>query len=288
MFLKDLNLSESLISFLRSKPGRIKINEKISNTQSPLQKNDLVKLDVEDDIFTDLPKSDLKLDILFENDDLIAINKPFGVSCTPSKSHYNENLANSVCFYMMKDTKNFVYRVLGRLDKDTSGVIIIAKNRLIAEQLKIEKTYIGLCEGHFPFDNLEINLPISTISKNGINEQKRRFLTKDQKQKLLKDGFKIEEKPALTFVKKIKEYKTCTLLEFKLKTGRTHQIRLHLASVGFPLVDDSLYGLSKNQGRTKLHCKKVKLTLPFLKFSKTITTPMAPDFKKVLTSQRNH
>lgn len=281
MFLKDLQFSESLISFLRSKAGRILINEQTANTQSVLKKGDIVKLDVEDDASTDLPKSDLKLDILFENGDLIAINKPFGISCIPSRSHYKENLANSVCFYM-KDTKNFVYRILGRLDKDTSGVIIIAKNRLVAEQLKIEKTYIGLCAGHFPFENLEINLPISTISKNGVNQQKREFLTEKQKQKLLEEGFQIDEKPALTFVKKVKEYKTCTLLEFTLKTGRTHQIRLHMSAVGFPLLDDGLYGSSTTQARTKLHCKKAKLTLPIFQFTKTINTPIPTDFKKFL------
>ena len=283
MALKDFGLSESLISFLRKKAGRLLRNGQIIDMSSSLKSGDQITISLEDDTSTELPISNLKLDILFENDCFLAVNKPAGISCIPSKSHYNENLACAVCEYMKNRQPNFVYRVLGRLDKDTSGVVVIARDRLSAENASVTKTYHAICQGDFPFDNLEINLPICTITKDGINRQKRQVLSQQQKANLLEKGFSVEEKPALTFVKKLKNLANCTLLEITLQTGRTHQIRVHMAALGFPLLNDPLY--STGSSRALLHCKSATICLPILGFKKKISAPLPADFKAQLKTE---
>ncbi len=272
--LKDKGLSESLISFLRKEDSRILINSKPATTQSSVKRFDIIEISLQDEKGSDFPTSNFNLDILFENDDVLVINKPANLSCIPSKSNFSNNLANATLTYL---GENFVFRAIGRLDKQTSGVVVIAKDRLTAENLIVEKTYYAICEGTFPFNEIEINLPISTISKNGINQRKRVVLDENQKKALLNAGFDIDEKTAKTFVKKIKSKNNKTLLKITLETGRTHQIRVHLSSLGFPLVGDDVYG-NGNGSRALLHCQKAKICLPLLKFRKTITAPLPDDF----------
>lgn len=272
--LKDKGLSESLISFLRKKDGRILINSKPATTQTPVKRLDKIEIYLQDEIGSKLPFSNFNINILFENDAVLVIDKPANLSCIPSKSNFNNNLANAVCSYL---GQNYVYRAIGRLDKQTSGIVVVAKDRLTAENLTVEKTYYAICEGVFPFNEIEINLPISTISKDGINQRKRVVLDKKQKTDLLNSGYKIDEKPAKTIVKKIKTIKNKTLLKINLETGRTHQIRVHMSALGFPLVGDDLYGNGKGC-RALLHCQKAKLDLPLLRFRKTITAPFPNDF----------
>lgn len=278
--LKDKGLSETLIAFLRAKTGRILINSQPATTRSKVKRLDRIEIDLQDEKGSDLPASTQKLDILFENDALLVLNKPALTSCIPSRSHFSDNLANAVCAKM---GKNFVYRAVGRLDRETSGIVVIAKDRLVAENLRVQKTYAAICKGDFPFESIQINLPISTISKNGINERKRKVLSQEEKLSLEKQSFKIEEKPALTCVKKVKFSKGKTLLSVNIETGRTHQIRVHLSSLGFPLLGDSLYG--NGGSRALLHCQKAKITIPILNFQKTIKAPLPPDFIQTLNCQ---
>ena len=272
--LKDKGFSESLISFLRKKDGRITINSKPATTLSPVKRLDVIKINLQDETGTNIPSSNLDFDILFENDAILVINKPANLSCIPSKSNFQNNLANAVCNYL---GKNYVYRAIGRLDKETSGIVVIAKDRLTAENLCVEKTYYAICEGNFPFKEIEINLPISTISKDGINQRKRTVLSKEQKIELINNGYKIDEKPAKTIAKKIKSRKNKSLLKLTLETGRTHQIRVHLSTLGYPLIDDTLYGKG-NGKRALLHCQRARIFLPLLNFKKTIIAPFPADF----------
>ena len=275
--LKDRGLSESLITFLRSKDNKIFANEKPISTNMPIKRLDEIRINLQDDYSTNLPKSNIELQILYEDDNIIVINKPAGLSCIPCQAHYEDNLASAVCQYMKTKMQNFVYRVTGRLDKETSGIVVIAKNKLVAENIEIEKIYIAICKGNFPFKHLEINLPISTIIYNGINQRKRVVLSKEQKQELISSNTKFDEKSALTTVRRMRYSNDKTLIKLSLKTGRTHQIRVHMSTIGYPLVGDRLYS-NQEKGRTLLHCYRAKISIPIYCFHKTIIAPAPNDF----------
>ncbi len=263
-FLKDEGLSESLISVLRKDSEAMTVNEISANMRTPLKSGDEVSLTFRDTLATQVEFNDLPLDILFENEDLLVVNKPAGIPTIPSRSHYSLNLAGAVCKYMKAQNSNFVFRALGRLDKETSGIVIIAKNQWAAGMTTFKKTYLALCHGEFEEKEFSICGDILTESVNGINSQKR----------IVADG----GKSATTFVKVIKSKKRCSLLEIKLKEGRTHQIRVHLSNAGHPLVGDKLYGAQDDAPRAMLHAYKTEITLP-TKELLYIEAPIPEDFK---------
>ena len=251
-FLKDEGLSESLICALRKDEKAMLVNNVPANMRTKLKNGDEVSLTFRDTIGTEVEFNDLPLDILFENEDLLVVNKPAGIPTIPSRSHYSLNLAGAVCKYMQDENPNFVFRALGRLDKETSGVVIITKNQWAAGMTAYNKTYLALCSGD-----------ILTENENGINSQKR----------IVAEG----GKSATTYVKVLKNKKRLSLLEIKLDQGRTHQIRVHLSSSGHPLVGDKLYGAIDSAPRTMLHAWKAEITLP-TKEHICIEAPLPEDF----------
>ncbi len=226
-FLKNLKFSENYIKNLRNTPNSIKLNGQFVNIRAKISKNDVLEILKSPNKSTDIALCDGKLNILFEDDDYFIVNKPHNLSSTPSRSHFYDNLGGQVMKYMLEKDKNFVLRIVGRLDRETAGIVVIAKNVLAYNKIKLNKTYYALCEGNLdsPFS---INKPILTVAKDGVNEHKRIISS--------------EGKPAITHVFPVKNYENTCLAKFKLETGRTHQIRLHMASCGHAIVGDSIYG----------------------------------------------
>lgn len=276
-FLKDNDFSENFITNLRKQMGYIKVNGNDVTINHSLSIGDDLAINSNPNNKTTIMQCILPLNIVYEDEYYLLINKPAGLASMPSKSHYSFNLAGGICFYMKDKDPNFTLRIINRLDKDTSGIVIVAKDSISQKEIKdINKTYYAICEGVIDRD-LVIDKKIKTTSKDKINNQKR---------EIANDG-----KDAKTFVRPIKiceikednQIKKFTLISVNLIHGRTHQIRVHLSSIGHALLGDELYG-NKTQtiNHTALICKDVSFYHPFKQETLTFSVPFPKDFEKLI------
>lgn len=270
-YLKKIGISENYIKNLRKKQGFIKLNDNVAYTNTQVKSGDVIYLIKNPIMKKDIPKCDLKLNILYEDENIIVVNKPAGLPCIPTKSHITYNLIGALINYY-KDV-DFVPRIINRLDKDTAGIVIIAKHSYISNLLnnaKIHKDYYAICQGSIK-ENATINKNILTTQNEfGYNNLKREINP--------------QGKAAITYVYPIKNYKTNTLCKVNIVHGRTHQIRVHMSSIGHPLIGDCIYG--KNDDRinhTALVCKRVKFVHPLTKSKYNFTIPLPNDFKLLLS-----
>ena len=195
----------------------------------------------------------MNLDIIFEDDGLLILNKPAGIAVHPSILHYEDSLSNGVKFHFDNIGLQRKIRPVNRLDLNTSGLIIFAKNEYIQEcliqQMKtgtFKKEYIAIVQGHFQKPSGTINLPIAR-KENSIIE---RCVSSDGQE-------------AITDYSVLQEFDDYSVVKCSLKTGRTHQIRVHMAALGHPLLGDSLYGVSCNWiNRQALHSYRVCFVHP--------------------------
>lgn len=205
-----------------------------------------------------------ELDILFEDEYMLIVNKPPSMPVHPVKQHQSDTLANIVSYYAKSKNNEFTFRAINRLDKDTSGIVFIAKDRYTANAVKfaLNKTYYAICEGE--------------LHGSGIIDQPIK-LREDSKmvREVCADGQK-----AITEYNVIKSDKTHSLLELVLKTGRTHQIRCHMSHLGHPLAGDDLYGGSLELiTRQALHCGKLTFIHPFTKENIEVFATMPKDME---------
>lgn len=231
-----------------------------------IRAGDVLTLRLPDDVNEISPVKG-ELDILYEDDYLLIVNKPPYMPVHPTKVHQLDTLANIVSDYMIGKGERYAFRALNRLDKDTSGVVMIAKDRLTYAIVlpTIRKTYIAVCEGLLD-DEGTIDAPIALADDSRI----RRCVRADGQR-------------AVTHYTPIDRGAGHTLLQLSLETGRTHQIRCHLSSIGHPLAGDDLYGGSRAFiNRQALHCQSVCLTHPFTKEEMFIDTPVPPEFLTLL------
>ena len=267
-FLKSNGFSENFISNLRKKEGYIKVNDIVVNIRHPLLTGDKLFIEDSPNTKTSIMHCILPLNIVYEDEFFLLVNKPSGLDCMPNKSHYTSNLAGAICFYF-KDKENFVLRIINRLDKDTSGLILVAKSSIAQKDVKsIQKTYHAVCKGKIDKD-IVIDKKIETIVNDGINE-KRRVISQQGKE-------------AKTFVSPIKSGENFSLISLRLLHGRTHQIRLHLSSIGHPLVGDELYGeKDESVGHALLICKEFSFFHPYLNKTLHFEIDYPDDFKSII------
>lgn len=269
-FLKENSFSENFITNLRKQAGFILINENAANTASALKKSDVLSVINNPNRKTTIMQCILPLDIVFEDAYYLLINKSSGLSTMPNKSHYTNNLAGAICHYMSQKDPNFTLRVVNRLDKDTSGLVLVAKSALALKELSsFEKKYHAICEGIIDKD-MVVDQPILTIQENGINNRKRVISPDGQK--------------ATTYIRPLKQLNdNLSLIELILVHGRTHQIRVHLSSISHPLLGDELYGsTSPKIDHTALICKEVSFYHPYLKKTLSFSAPYPDDFKLII------
>lgn len=258
-----LKLSDKLVTSLK-KGDFIKVNGASCTVRKLLQQGDIVTLTIAETEKSDIIPVNGYLDVLFEDEDIIAVNKPANMPTHPTKYHIDDTLANFVCGYMGRD---FVFRSVNRLDKDTTGIVLVAKNRYSAEvlnqqirQRKIQKEYVAICCGTVKTDG-EIQTGIKKETHSGI---KRIVSPTGQYAKTKYAPLKCEN--------------GCTLVRLLPETGRTHQLRVHMAHIGYPLYGDYLYGTEVQGTRTLLHCESMCFTHPATKEIMCVTAPLPKDF----------
>jgi len=267
-------MSDRLIAKLKNKK-LIFLNSNKAYINSIISSNDIIEFDLnykeESDNIIPL-QHDLK--IVFEDDALLVVDKPPFMPIHPSANHYNDSLSNSVKYYFNKINLNKKIRPVNRLDKDTSGLVIFAKNEYIQENLiyqmktkEFQKEYLAIIDGCFLEDSGTINAPISR-KLNSIIEREINF----------ENG-----QTAITHFKTIKKYTNYSLVNFILETGRTHQIRVHSKFKSHPLLGDSLYGTkSNNINRQALHAYKLSFIHPISKSKIVLEVDLPDDMKKLL------
>lgn len=270
-FLREsVGVSTRIIQTLRHTENSVFVNGTESRVIDKVKTNDKIEIYLPEK--TEAPILwETDLDVIYEDEDLLIINKPSGVSVHPTRNHPNGTLCNAVAAYLKNiGNENFVARAVGRLDKVTSGVMVFAKNAFVASKLNgnLNKTYIALAEGVLEGEGT-VNAP---IYRPDINKTVRAV------------GEQGDE--AITNWKALKSFDNITLLEIKTITGRTHQIRVHMAYIGHALVGDEMYGakVTDNIKRAALHCREVKITHPVTNKELTFVAELPEDMKKEMNS----
>jgi 23S rRNA pseudouridine1911/1915/1917 synthase len=276
-FLRDLlaakfSLSHSLTVKLKQQ-HKIKVNDRVCRTNYLVQPGDRVSIDLalveENEI---IPEA-LPLDIIYEDADFLAVNKPAGMAIHPAKRNGRGTLANAVTYYWQQAGQRIRFRPINRLDKDTSGLILIGNSQFahqsLFEQLKrdrFKRYYLALVEGVLPEDAGTIDQPIALESAEG----RKRIIRPDGKK-------------AVTHYQVLSRSATCTWLLLRLETGRTHQIRVHLSHLGQPICGDVLYGRdSPWVSRQALHASILRFVHPRTKAEVTLYAPLPADFQNAL------
>ena len=237
----DKFLSTQLSEFSRTHIDKIideglcKVNGKVAKSSLKLKTNDVVEIDIPEVKPLEISKEDIELDVVYEDSDILIINKPQGMVVHPANGHYEHTLVNAILHHCNDLSGiNGVMRpgIVHRIDKDTSGLICVAKNDkahlFLADQLKdhtMSRKYTALVRGVIPENSGEINMP---IGRDRNNRQKMAVTRTNSKE-------------AVTYFKVLKRFSNNTLIECRLKTGRTHQIRVHMSYIGFPVEGDPLY-----------------------------------------------
>lgn len=267
-----LFISDRLLTFLKKNSLILYNNDKITNLNILARLNSTVTVDLnfEEDNNNIVPiKMDLK--IIYEDEALLIIDKPAGIPVHPSILHYTNSLSNGVKYYFDSINLKKKIRPVNRLDRNTSGIVIFAKNQYIQECLihqmqtkEFKKTYLAVVEGHFKKLNGTIDAPITrkenSIIERCVAENGEKSITH---YKVLKQNFE----------------KNYDIVECLLETGRTHQIRVHLSYIGHPLIGDTLYGNnSKYISRQALHAYKVEFIHPITNKLMQFTSDIPKDF----------
>ena len=287
----DKFLSDSLPDVSRSyiqkliKDGQVTVNQKTVKSNYKLNTGDLLSMEEAELQEPDIEAEDIPLDILYEDSDLLIINKPKGMVVHPSSGHYSGTLVNALMHYCKEDLSgiNGVLRpgIVHRIDMDTTGSLLVCKNDFthnhIAEQLKVHsitRVYHAIVHGVLKEDDGTINAP---IGRHPIDRKKMSINHKNGKE-------------AVTHYKVLKRFKNFTYIECRLETGRTHQIRVHMSSIGHPLLGDSVYGPAKSpyklQGQT-LHAKTIGIIHPRTEEYVEVNAPLPEYFSDLLKKLEN-
>ncbi|QKS71755.1 RluA family pseudouridine synthase [Paenalkalicoccus suaedae] len=255
MLLRDflrqhVGISRKRLAEIKFGDGELLINHKQGSVRDKVYDGDVITI-----VFstekpsTNIEPTYLELSIVYEDDHLLVINKPSGITTIPTDDPSVPSIAAAVLFYYQEIGHQATFHPVSRLDKHTSGLLVIAKHSFIHDQLQIStinKTYYAVCEGILPFMFTSIHAPIGRKTTSIIEREVRA------------DG-----KVATTHLKKVGQNNEYTRLRLSLETGRTHQIRVHLAWLGHPLAGDTLYGaLRHTSDRYFLHVEELLFSHP--------------------------
>lgn len=276
------NLSRTMVKKL-VEDGNISVNGKVQKVSYKVQENDEIIVNEPEAKELDIKAEDIPVDVVYEDKDIIVVNKPKGLVVHPANGNWDGTLVNAI-MAICKDSLSGIGGeirpgIVHRLDKDTSGLLIIAKNDEahlnMSNQIKdrqVKKIYYALVRGVVPENEATINMPIGRSTK----DRKKMAVTKSGKE-------------AITHFKVLERFNKYTLLEVKIDTGRTHQIRVHLSEIGHPVVGDEVYSNGKNEFGVKgqlLHAKSLDFKHPITGKEMHLETELPEEFENVLKKLR--
>ncbi len=273
-YLKLKNYSHGCIVYLKKTEEGIKKNGVWAYTKEKLSAGDILEtVFIEEDSSETIVAVEMPLDILYEDEDILVVNKPSDTPIHPSQGNYDNSLANGIKYYYEQQGINFVFRCINRLDRDTTGLVVIAKNMLSGAALnlamvnrEIHRTYLAVVKGNLP-ENGTIDFPIAR-----------------------KDGSTVERcvdfehgEHAVTHFECLRQNEKYSLAKIWLETGRTHQIRVHMNYIGHPLPGDFLYHNDRSEiGRQALHSWKLEFHHPVTGELMQFETDLPEDMRKLL------
>lgn len=275
-FLKEQEISRTALTDIKFCGGEILVNGREVNVRYVLQQGDQLLVIFPPEMPSEALKGEnIDLEIIYEDEYLLVINKPAGISTIPSREHPSGSLANALLGYYERNGIAATSHIVTRLDRNTSGLVLIAKHRHVHHLLsaaqqtgRVKRTYEAFVRGLMSDDQGTIKEPIGRKADSIIEREVR------------PDG-----QYACTHYRVLATYGNFTHLELQLETGRTHQIRVHLAFIGHPLLGDDLYGGEKSLiNRQALHCSRVTFFHPFLNRGLNFCSPMPVDMQHLIRS----
>lgn len=272
VLLDKLNFSVRSLSKMK-RYKTVKVNNEYIRPGDKINKGDLIEVKIEEEM-ADFKPQDLKLPILYDDFDIIMVNKPPFMVVHPTKSHFENTIANGVTHYVVEKRENVKIRFVNRLDMNTSGLVIVAKNPYAQFVLssdmkedKVEKMYIAVVKGVVKEDFGTINEPIYRPTDDSI----KRIVHE-------------EGQPSVTHFEVVQRLKDSTVLKLKLETGRTHQIRVHLNHIGHGIIGDELYGYVDENliNRQALHAFSLKFKQPRTREDLEFKAPLPKDMEELI------
>lgn len=273
-YLRRRGFSYQNLTQLKKMPESILINGVWSYMRTPLHSGDILTVHIrETESSPNIPPVELPLDIVYEDEDIIVVNKPAGMPVHPSLNNYRNSLANALMYYYQQQGKPFIFRCTNRLDRDTSGLTVIAKHMVSSSILssmtarhEIEREYLAVVRGSVIPSSGTIDAPIGRTGSSLIER---------------KIDFEHGER-AVTHYHVVKEENGHSLVSLILETGRTHQIRVHMKYIGFPLVGDYLYNPDMEYiQRQALHSCRLSFRHPITGKHMEFTADLPEDMDRI-------
>ena len=266
--------------------GKIRVNGGLVKASYLVNINDKIEIDEDTREEINVEPEEMKLDIVYEDNYLLVVNKPSGMVVHPGNGNYHHTLVNGLMYYcnnnLSKVNGDIRPGIVHRIDADTSGLLLVAKNDMVhndlAKQIQeksVDRKYIALVQGVIKEDSATIDAPIG----RSVNDRKKMCVTSEN------------SKDAITHIKVLERYKTATLIECKLETGRTHQIRVHMNYINHPVVNDPVYGLKKQVDGYQsfgqmLHAKEIGFVHPITKKYMNFTVDPPKEFVEICEKYR--
>lgn len=273
----ELGLSTRLIRSA-SIDKRIFVNGEVVKMNHILNAGEIIKIDLAKEESQDIAPEKMDIDRIYEDEDILVVNKKPFMVVHPTKNYQSGTLANGLINYFMESNQNCIVRLVSRLDMNTSGLIIIAKNQFAHGTLskemsenKVEKRYLAIVHDNLEKDSGTIDLPI--YKPEGIENGIRRIIDERGQR-------------SITHYKVIENFENASLVECKLETGRTHQIRVHLSSIGHPIYGDTLYGYGEEEEelikRQALHAYALNFKSPRTGEMLSLKSELPQDMKELI------
>ncbi len=260
------------------KDGKITVNGKMIKPSYRVEENDIINIVIPQVEGTEIVPENINIDIVYEDEDIAIINKQAGLVVHPAQGHHKGTLVNGILYHMSNLSGiNGELRpgIVHRLDKDTSGLLIIAKN---------DRAHVALTK---MFQDKEIKKTYLAVVKGNLNKSEGRIITKiarnkEDRKKMTAVSDSERGKIAITNYKVIFQKENLTLVKVNIETGRTHQIRVHMKHIGYPILGDMVYGKKDSEKRQMLHAHKLEFHHPVTGKHIKITGELPEDFKRVL------